>query len=187
MKYSSNIFFLNQVMRNCWSHCPDSRPSFRVLKEQLINVSQGLLNDWLNLLRCMRLSSPSNQSILAPKSPSLGRSPSILPSSNSTSYNSATLPASHKIRGPASLPSSAGSGSLVPLSSSSPKLKRGGSSSPSTPGHLPSQSASSSSPDVCDKCSSYGHPWIEICKAIRATRGKWVNDIPPTYLITYIF
>ncbi|XP_048511813.1 tyrosine-protein kinase Btk29A isoform X3 [Athalia rosae] len=33
------------VMRNCWSHCPDARPSFRLLKEQLINVSQGLLND----------------------------------------------------------------------------------------------------------------------------------------------
>ncbi|XP_014215918.1 tyrosine-protein kinase Btk29A isoform X3 [Copidosoma floridanum] len=34
-----------EVMRKCWAHCPEVRPSFRVLKEQLINVSQGLLND----------------------------------------------------------------------------------------------------------------------------------------------
>ncbi|XP_046432250.1 tyrosine-protein kinase Btk29A isoform X2 [Neodiprion fabricii] len=33
------------VMRSCWSQCPETRPSFRVLKEQLINVSQRLLND----------------------------------------------------------------------------------------------------------------------------------------------
>ncbi|XP_015180304.1 PREDICTED: tyrosine-protein kinase Btk29A-like isoform X2 [Polistes dominula] len=34
-----------EVMRKCWAHCPEVRPSFRVLKEQLISVSQGLLND----------------------------------------------------------------------------------------------------------------------------------------------
>lgn len=34
-----------QVMRKCWAHCPEVRPSFRVLKDQLISVSQGLVND----------------------------------------------------------------------------------------------------------------------------------------------
>ncbi|XP_043269170.1 tyrosine-protein kinase Btk29A isoform X1 [Venturia canescens] len=34
-----------EVMKKCWAHSPEVRPSFRVLKEQLINVSQGLLND----------------------------------------------------------------------------------------------------------------------------------------------
>lgn len=34
-----------EVMRICWAHNPEVRPSFRVLKDQLINVSQGLLND----------------------------------------------------------------------------------------------------------------------------------------------
>ncbi|XP_015592435.1 tyrosine-protein kinase Btk29A isoform X2 [Cephus cinctus] len=34
-----------EVMRKCWAHGPEDRPSFRILKEQLINVSQGLLND----------------------------------------------------------------------------------------------------------------------------------------------
>ncbi|XP_011642307.1 tyrosine-protein kinase Btk29A [Pogonomyrmex barbatus] len=34
-----------EVMRKCWAHCPEVRPSFRVLKEQLISVSQGLVND----------------------------------------------------------------------------------------------------------------------------------------------
>ena len=156
-------------MRKCWAHCPEVRPSFRVLKDQLISVSQGLLNDWLNLLRCMRLSSPSSRSIQAAKSPSLERSPSILPSSNSSSsYNSATLPSSRKTRAPASLPPSV---DFLHLSSSTCKLKKEGSSSPSTPGHQPSQPSSSSS-NVCDICSSYGHPWIEICKAIRATKGK---------------
>ncbi|XP_065342828.1 tyrosine-protein kinase Btk isoform X3 [Cloeon dipterum] len=33
------------VMRKCWSHSPEDRPSFRVLKEQLVNVSKGLLAD----------------------------------------------------------------------------------------------------------------------------------------------
>lgn len=42
----TNLFgFGFQVMRKCWAHCPEVRPSFRVLKEQLISVSQGLVND----------------------------------------------------------------------------------------------------------------------------------------------
>lgn len=32
-------------MRKCWAQSPEVRPSFRVLKEQLISVSQGLVND----------------------------------------------------------------------------------------------------------------------------------------------
>ncbi|KAE8737137.1 hypothetical protein FOCC_FOCC017400 [Frankliniella occidentalis] len=34
-----------EVMRKCWCHCPEDRPSFRILKDQLIAVSQGLLAD----------------------------------------------------------------------------------------------------------------------------------------------
>ncbi|KAK0183094.1 hypothetical protein PV327_001166 [Microctonus hyperodae] len=34
-----------EVMRKCWAHCPEVRPSFRVLKEQLFVVNQGLIND----------------------------------------------------------------------------------------------------------------------------------------------
>lgn len=34
-----------EVMRKCWNHCPEDRPSFRMLKEQLLSVSQGLLAD----------------------------------------------------------------------------------------------------------------------------------------------
>ncbi|RZF38658.1 hypothetical protein LSTR_LSTR003464 [Laodelphax striatellus] len=34
-----------EVMRKCWCHCPEDRPSFRALKEQLSVVSQGLLAD----------------------------------------------------------------------------------------------------------------------------------------------
>ncbi|XP_071453126.1 tyrosine-protein kinase Btk [Hetaerina americana] len=34
-----------EVMRKCWSHNPEDRPSFRALKEQLMVVSQGLLAD----------------------------------------------------------------------------------------------------------------------------------------------
>ncbi|XP_025831328.1 tyrosine-protein kinase Btk29A isoform X2 [Agrilus planipennis] len=33
------------IMRKCWSPVPENRPSFRVLKEQLISVAQGLLVD----------------------------------------------------------------------------------------------------------------------------------------------
>ncbi|XP_065159620.1 tyrosine-protein kinase Btk isoform X2 [Atheta coriaria] len=33
------------IMRKCWSPLPEHRPSFRNLKEQLINVSQGILVD----------------------------------------------------------------------------------------------------------------------------------------------
>lgn len=38
-------------MRKCWSHSPEDRPSFRVLKEQLLTISQGLLADWLPATR----------------------------------------------------------------------------------------------------------------------------------------
>uniref|UniRef100_A0A1B6EBG3 Tyrosine-protein kinase n=1 Tax=Clastoptera arizonana TaxID=38151 RepID=A0A1B6EBG3_9HEMI len=34
-----------EVMRQCWCHCPEDRPSFRSLKDQLVTVSQGLLAD----------------------------------------------------------------------------------------------------------------------------------------------
>lgn len=171
--------FKFQVMRKCWAHSPEVRPSFRVLKEQLISVSQGLINDWLNLLRCMRLSSPSYRSIRSTtkSSPSSERSPSTsLPSSN-LPYNSATLP-SRKTRAPASPPPSTIDFPRR-FSSTTCKSKREGSSSPSTPGHQASQQkpSSSSTNNVCDVCSSYGHPWIEICKAIRATKGKWVKRV----------
>ncbi|EFA02156.1 tyrosine-protein kinase Btk isoform X1 [Tribolium castaneum] len=33
------------IMRKCWSHLPENRPSFRVLKEQLVSASQGILVD----------------------------------------------------------------------------------------------------------------------------------------------
>ncbi|XP_023017664.1 tyrosine-protein kinase Btk isoform X1 [Leptinotarsa decemlineata] len=33
------------VMRKCWSHLPENRPSFKILKETLIGVSQGILVD----------------------------------------------------------------------------------------------------------------------------------------------
>lgn len=159
-------------MRKCWAHCPEVRPSFRVLKEQLISVSQGLLNDWLNLLRCMRLSSPSGRSIQYMKSPSSleQQSTSVVASSNS-SCNSATLPSSHKTRASASLPSSVNFLHRSSSISSRPKEEEE-SSSQGTTHHLASQPSTSSS-NVCDICSSYGHPWIELCKAIRATKDKW--------------
>lgn len=34
------LFF--QVMKKCWSHSPEDRPSFRILKDQLAAVAQGL-------------------------------------------------------------------------------------------------------------------------------------------------
>ncbi|XP_026468882.1 tyrosine-protein kinase Btk29A-like [Ctenocephalides felis] len=34
-----------EIMRACWSHSPDDRPSFRSLKEQLHSVSQNLMQD----------------------------------------------------------------------------------------------------------------------------------------------
>jgi hypothetical protein len=87
-------------MRKCWSHSPEDRPSFRSLKEQLLNVSQGLLADWLSLLHC-------------------------------------TLSSSTASPHPAGPPS----------------------------------------PEACIFCASYssGHPWIEICRAIQATRRKWIT------------
>ncbi|XP_060531106.1 tyrosine-protein kinase Btk-like isoform X2 [Cylas formicarius] len=33
------------VMRKCWAHLPENRPSFRILKDTLLNVSQGILVD----------------------------------------------------------------------------------------------------------------------------------------------
>ena len=234
-------------MRKCWAHCPEVRPSFRVLKEQLINVSQGLLNDWLSLLRCLRFSSPSSAGsgrsisssttasiqVQAPRSPFLERtsltaSSHPASSNNSSSYNSATLPASHRVRSNASLPSAA---ELIQLSSTlcrattkkrgsrdssrehdkmivatseagkiaqpppttatliSTKRESAASSAASPARHddLSQQhqqqqqhhgTTTSSSPSVCDICSSYGHPWIEICKAIRATKGKWYHEAP---------
>ncbi|CAH0560479.1 unnamed protein product [Brassicogethes aeneus] len=33
------------VMRKCWSHLPENRPSFRVLKDQLLTISQRILVD----------------------------------------------------------------------------------------------------------------------------------------------
>lgn len=40
--YKLYITLLLQVMKKCWSHGPEERPSFRVLKEQLALVAQTL-------------------------------------------------------------------------------------------------------------------------------------------------
>lgn len=40
------------VMKKCWSPLPENRPSFRSLKDTLVNVSQGILVDWLARLVC---------------------------------------------------------------------------------------------------------------------------------------
>lgn len=47
--YHSKIFFSNlkplfsiQVMKKCWAHHPEDRPSFRILKDQLALVAQAL-------------------------------------------------------------------------------------------------------------------------------------------------
>lgn len=45
VRITNQLRFEFQVMRKCWAHSPEVRPSFRVLKEQLISVSQGLVND----------------------------------------------------------------------------------------------------------------------------------------------
>lgn len=34
--------FQFQVMKKCWSHSPEDRPGFRILKDQLAAVAQGL-------------------------------------------------------------------------------------------------------------------------------------------------
>lgn len=247
-------------MRKCWAHCPEVRPSFRVLKEQLINVSQGLLNDWLSLLRCLRFSSPTErpmQVIEAPRSPFLERFlSSSAPSSNASSYNSSTLPMPKKHRHRTDLLQLSStlkhhksknnhrknSDGVVVLGSNgtsanrhrhhrqpsvrhhksrarreqenddlfddandededhhhrllqrhhhsfhhhySTKHKRISSVSPvlrhsdeeddddDEDLKFPLLSVNDAQPGVCDVCSSYGHPWIEICKAIRATRGN---------------
>uniref|UniRef100_A0A182NTT4 Serine-threonine/tyrosine-protein kinase catalytic domain-containing protein n=1 Tax=Anopheles dirus TaxID=7168 RepID=A0A182NTT4_9DIPT len=31
-----------KVMKKCWSHSPEDRPGFRILKDQLAAVAQGL-------------------------------------------------------------------------------------------------------------------------------------------------
>lgn len=80
-----------------------------------------------------------------------------------------------KIREPASLPTSIDFLHLSSPSTMSSKLikKDESKTSPSNTGApLASQPSSSSSPSVCEICSMYGHPWIEICNAIRATKGK---------------
>lgn len=225
-------------MRKCWAHCPEVRPSFRNLKEQLVNVNQGLLNDWLSLLRCLRFSSPSSAgsgrntlttttaSLLQssiPRSPFLERSlipnTPALSSNNSTtssSYNSATLPASHRHRSNVSLPSAT---ELLQLSSTlcrssfkrlssrdssreydrdkiiEGSKKRDSSLSSASSSRLLNDDEdedgddeedfsehhekshhSTTTPDVCDICSSYGSPWIEICKAIRASKSKYSGE-----------
>jgi len=38
MIFNANTF--SKVMRKCWSHCPEDRPSFRLLKDQLAVTSQ---------------------------------------------------------------------------------------------------------------------------------------------------
>lgn len=35
------VYFL-QVMKECWAHGPEDRPGFRILKDQLALVAQGL-------------------------------------------------------------------------------------------------------------------------------------------------
>lgn len=43
------IFPTKQMMRKCWCHTPEERPSFRVLKDLLTSIAQGLANDWLGV------------------------------------------------------------------------------------------------------------------------------------------
>lgn len=114
-------------MRKCWNHCPEDRPSFRMLKEQLLSVSQGLLADWLSLLHCTLSSST-----VSPKSPNPSRC------------------------------------------------------NPPCPPAPTSPIRASTSPETCIFCASYssGHPWIEICRAIQATRHKWGH---PHLHVNYCF
>ena len=162
-------------MRNCWAHSPEVRPSFRVLKDQLISVSQGLLNDWLSLLHCLRLSSPSGRSIGISRSPLLSEFPSTASRASGT-FSSATLPASLRVRSNKRyLPSVE---ELQKLSLSLKDSQEASSSdrvsvsSSSTVGFHGNQPSSSNSPKVCDICNSYGRTWIEICKIIRSAKSN---------------
>lgn len=40
-KFKTRLFHF-QVMKKCWSHNPEERPGFRLLKDQLAAVAQGL-------------------------------------------------------------------------------------------------------------------------------------------------
>lgn len=62
----SNDPVMRQVMRECWRHAPEDRPSFRMLKEELAGVAQSVLADWLRLLL----------SLLRPAHPAPAQSPS---------------------------------------------------------------------------------------------------------------
>lgn len=184
-------------MRICWAHNPEVRPSFRVLKDQLINVSQGLLNDWLSLLHCLRLSSsPSGRSIGIQRSPLLQIDELLLPTSalasrSSSTFSSATLPASLRVRNNKKyLPSveelrnltltlknsqkeeAAAAAAVTALTTTSSSDRVSLSSSSTVGCQSSSQATSSNSPKVCDICSSYGRTWIEICKIIRAAKGN---------------
>lgn len=63
---TSNDLVTRQVMRECWRHAPEDRPSFRMLKEELAGVAQSVLADWLRLLL----------SLLRPAPPAPAQSPS---------------------------------------------------------------------------------------------------------------
>lgn len=171
-------------MRICWAHNPEVRPSFRVLKDQLISVSQGLLNDWLSLLHCLRLSSPSGRSSIGiPRSPlQCEELPLTNASRSSSTFSSSTLPASLRVRNNKKyLPSVEELRNLTLTLRNSQQQEAASSSdrvslsSSSTIGCHSNQATSSNSPKVCDICSSYGRTWIEICKIIRAAKGNWSN------------
>lgn len=110
---------------------------------------------------------------------SSGRSPSIVPSISS--YNSSTLP--RKQRAPASLPNSidflhlltttttatttASSTTSSTSAVSSGRIKKNKDSS--SPNKIFNNHTSDTSTS-CDICKYYGHPWIDICKAIKAKK-----------------
>lgn len=101
-----------------------------------------------------------------------GRSPTIVPSISS--YNSSTLP--RKQRAPASLPNSidflhlsttTASSSIASSTSavSSGRIKKN--KDLSSPNKIFNNHTSDTSTS-CDICKYYGHPWIDICNAIKA-------------------